>query len=251
VAVVPLLGSYWELYRRHGSPFVTPILPAAFPKLFERTFVYKPGVTSIVDSFLTFRFFDLLRNPVSTIDSVQYPLHRTSLWSQLYGRAHFAHFDPWPPSWELPRNGGQWFTSLVRTLGRLIFLSALFPTSFLMLAVGKRSVAVLRWLSRAKPQPLKLQDLLLDLAVFGYMAFIVAYCLRLRDFAAMKAIFIFPGFLGFLKLFACQYDEFDKRHFEEISVRRAGDALMVALFLFYTADVGALIGQLAHKHVAW
>ena len=69
LAVVPLLGSYWELYRRYGSPFVTPMLPAPFPMLFEKSFVYKPGVTSIADSFLTFRFVDLLRNPVSTTDT--------------------------------------------------------------------------------------------------------------------------------------------------------------------------------------
>ena len=251
LAVVPLLGSYWELYRRYGSPFVTPILPAPFPKLFEKSFVYKPGVTSIADSFLTFRFFDLLRNPVSTNDTAQYPLHRTSLWSQLYGRAHFAHFDSWPPSWELPRNGGQWFTSLVWTLGRLIFLGALLPTILLVMAVGKRLIAALRWLSGANLPQLQLQDWLVDLAVFGYLAFIVVYSLRLRDFAAMKAIFIFPGLLGFLILFAREYDEFYKRHLEETSVRLAGDALMVALLFFYTADVGALIGQLAHKHVAW
>jgi Dolichyl-phosphate-mannose-protein mannosyltransferase len=251
LAVVPKVGSYWELYRRYGSPFVTPILPAPFPKLFEKSFVYKPGVTSIVDSFLTFRLCDLLSNPVSSIDGENYPLHRTSLWSQLYGRAHFAHFDPWPPSWQLPSNGGQWITSLVWTLGRLIFLCALFPTVLLIVAIERRSVAALRWLTKAKsPQP-QLQDWLLDLAVFGYMAFIVAYSLRLRDYAAMKAIFIFPGLLGFLTLFARDYDEFYKRHFERTRIRLAADALMVTLPLFYTAEVIALIGQLALQQVAW
>jgi hypothetical protein len=251
LAVVPKAGSYWELYRRYGSPFVTPMLPPPFPKLFEKTFVYKPGVTSIVDSFLTFRLYDLLSNPISSNDGENYPLHRTSLWSQLYGRAHFAHFDAWPPSWQLPSNGGQCMTSLVWTLGRLVFLCALFPTVLLIMALGRRSVAALRWLTKVKsPQP-QLQDWLLDLAALGYIAFIVAYSLRLRDFAVMKAIFIFPGLLGFLTLFARDYDEFYKRFFKNTPVRLAADMLMVALSLFYIADVIALIGQLAVKRVAW
>jgi hypothetical protein len=247
LAVVPKGGSYWELYRRYGSPFVSPILPAPFPKLFEKTFVYKPGVTSIADSFLTFRLGDLLRHPVSSIDGENYPLHRTSLWSQLYGRAHFAHFDAWPPSWRLPSDGGQWLTCLGRTLGRLIFLCALFPTVLLMVAIGRRGLAALRWLTKAmSPRP-QLQDWLLDLAVFGYLAFIVAYSLRLRDYAAMKAIFLFPGLLGFLTLFARECDGLYKRHVGNPRVRLAADVVMVALLLFYTVDVVALIGQLAVK----
>jgi hypothetical protein len=251
LAVVPRVGSYWELYRRYGSPFVTPMLPAPFPKLFEKSVAYKPGVTSIADAFLTFRLLDLLRNPVSTTDTERYPLHRTSLWSQLYGRAHFAHFDPWPPSWQLPSHDGQWFTSLVRTLARLIFLCALFPTMLLVVAVGKRIVADLRWLIRVKPLRPRLQDWLLDLAVFGYLAFIVVYSLRLRDYAVMKAIFIFPGLLGFLTLFARECEEFYERHFEKPGVRLAADTLMVTLLLLYTADAVALLGQLTLQQVAW
>jgi hypothetical protein len=91
----------------------------------------------------------------------------------------------------------------------------------------------------------------LDLSVFGYMAFIIVYSLRLRDFAVMKAIFIFPGLLGFLTLFARDSDEFYKKHFKKTRVRLAADTLMVALPLFYTADVIALIGHLALKRMTW
>src|SRR3989442_15182227 len=54
--------------------------------------------------------------------------HRTSLWSQLYGRAHFSHFAQHPPSW---RNT----SPLVVTVGRLIFVLALLPTAFLLAGV--------------------------------------------------------------------------------------------------------------------
>ena len=250
LAVVPLLGSYWELYRRYGSPFVTPMLPAPFPKLFEKSFVYKPGVTSIADSFLTFRFFDLLRNPVSTTDTTQYPLHRTSLWSQLYGRAHFAHFDAWPPSWQLPNDGGQRVASLVQNLGRLIFLSALPPTVLLLVALWRRSVSSIRWFAGAKGSDVSLGDWLLYLSVLGGLAFIVVYSLRYRDYAVMKAIFIFPGLLGFLMLFGRECDAFYQRFTDKKAVRLSADMILLSLLFFYTMDILVLIGQLGIQRLA-
>jgi hypothetical protein len=73
VLVVPRAGLYWEHHRRYGTPFVIPIPPAPFPNAFEKTFVYKPGVTSIMDALVTFRLYDLLRNPVSTTDGENTP----------------------------------------------------------------------------------------------------------------------------------------------------------------------------------
>jgi Dolichyl-phosphate-mannose-protein mannosyltransferase len=244
LVVVPRVGPYWEHYRSYGSPFVLPIPPAPFPNFLERTFVYKPGVTSIVDSFMTFRVFGLLRNPVSTTDAEPYPLHRTSLWSQLYGRAHFAHFDAWPPSWRLPNDRGQWAASLVRNLGRLIFLAALFPTMLLLVAIWKRSVCTIRWLAGGKKRQASLGDCLLYLSVSGYLAFIVVYSLRHRDYAVMKAIFLWPGLLGFLTLFASECDAFYQRFLDTKVVRLSADVSLLSLLIFYTVDILALIGQL-------
>jgi hypothetical protein len=244
IIVVPRAGLYWEHYRRYDTPFVIPIPPAPFPNVFEKTFVYKPGVTSLMDSLMTFRLYDLMRNPVSTTDEGTYPLHRTSLWSQLYGRAHFMRFDAWPPSWRLPTDGRQWGTNLVWNLGRLIFLCALFPTILLVVAIWTRIVATLRWLTKATLLQAQLQNWLLDLTVFGYLAFIIIYSLRYRDYAVMKAIFIFPGLLGFLALFAREYDAFDKRYLAEMALRPAADMCIILLLFCYIADVIALIGQL-------
>jgi hypothetical protein len=244
VLVVPRAGLYWEHYRRYGTPFVNPIPPAPFPNAFEKTFVYKPGVTSIMDALGTFRLYDLLRHPLSTTDEGKYPLHRTSLWSQLYGRAHFAHFDAWPPSWRLPREGRPWVTSLGWNLGRLIFLCALFPTILLVVAILRRTVAICRSLTRAKLPSAALQEWLLDLVVFGYLAFIVVYSLRYRDYAVMKAIFIFPALLGFMTFFAREYNAFYNRYLQEKPLRSAADISIMLLLFFYTVDVLALIGQL-------
>jgi Dolichyl-phosphate-mannose-protein mannosyltransferase len=244
VLVVPGGGLYWEHYRRYGTPFVNPIPPAPFPNVFEKTFVYKPGVTSMIDSLVTFRLYDLLRNPMSTTDEEKYPLHRTSLWSQLYGRAHFAHFDAWPPSWRLPTEGGQWVTSLVQNLGRLIFLAALFPTTLLLVATWKRSVSAIRWFAGVKQPHTSLGNWLLYLSVLGYLAFIVVYSLRYRDYAVMKAIFILPGLLGFLMLFAHECAAFYQRFTDKEAVRLSADLILLSLLFFYTVDILVLIGQL-------
>jgi hypothetical protein len=206
-----------------------------------------PGVTSIVDSLLTFRFLDMLINPVITNDPHKYPQHRTSLWSQLYGRTHFAHFDAWPPSWQLPQGRWQWATHLVWNLGRLIFVCALFPTILLLAAMWRRIVAAILSVIRAQPSSLQLGEWLLDLSVFGYIAFIVAYSLQYRDFSVMKAIFIYPGLLGFLILFARECDRFYTWCNNNKLIRLTADLVFSLLFLLYTGDVVVLITQLGIK----
>jgi Dolichyl-phosphate-mannose-protein mannosyltransferase len=247
VTVVARAGPYWDHYRRYGTPFAIPILPAPFPKVFERTLVYKPGVTSIVDALLTFRFVDLLRNPISTTDAEQYPRHRTSLWSQLYGRAHFAHFDDWPPSWRLSTLTWQWARDLGRNLGRLIFLYAIFPTLLLVVALWRQLVATIRWLGNARQSQVRLGEWLLHLAAFGYVAFIVVYALRYRDYAVMKAIFILPGLLGLLTLFARECDAFYRRFADPKAVRLCADMMLISLLVLYTVDILILIGQLGFQ----
>lgn len=243
LAVVPAVGPYWEHYRKYGSPFVTNSTVAPFPHFLERTAWGYPGVTSIVDSFLTFRLLDLLENPVTSPNQTTYPLHRTSLWSQLYGRTHYVHFVAWPPSWQLPRSG---YGRLVRHLGRAILVCALFPTLLLVVAIAKRGAAVSRCLLRSGKEPwTPLSAWLLDLTVFGYIAFIVWYSLRYRNYQVMKAIFLFPGVLAFFTLFAQQCEQFYAWCNQKRAVRLSTDVTFILLLLLYVADVSSLIGQLS------
>ena len=63
-------------------------------------------------------------------DASGYPLHQTSLWSQLYGRLHFVHFDRWPQGceWLRARTALEgpgmpaWFTGNVIALCAVYFL---------------------------------------------------------------------------------------------------------------------------------
>ena len=238
LTLVSVFGPYWGQYRRYGSPFaVGSMRPDPFPNVFKKTYVARPGVTSLIDSYLTFRFFDMLKNPVITNSANDYPLHRTSLWSQLYGRAHFVHFDAWPPSWEKRH----W---VVLWLGRLIFIFALFPTVLLLTGMARGCSSTIRWIGNCiKNGEAPLGDLLLNLAAFGYLAFIILYALRYRDFATMKAIFLFPGLLGYLMLFSYECHRFFAQCTSKLARLSAHTALAVLLVL-YSADVSALAYQL-------
>ena len=72
-------------------------------------------------------------------DASGYPLHQTSLWSQLYGRLHFVHFDSWPPTWESD-------SVIVHWIGRAALVLGLVPTTVLLIGLvreGRRSLMVL------------------------------------------------------------------------------------------------------------
>jgi Dolichyl-phosphate-mannose-protein mannosyltransferase len=244
LAVVPRVGPYWEHYRRYGSPFVTNATPYRFPFMFKKTPPFRPGVTSIADALLTFRLLDMLRTPVITNDPRIYPQHRTSLWSQLYGRTHFARFDAWPPSWQLPPDCRHWATRLVWNLGRLSFLCALLPTILLVVAIWRGILFVVRCLIRIRDSPFRLSNWLINFSIFGYLAFIIIYSLRYREFEFMKSIFIFPGLFSFLLLFAHECDRLYTWVNQSNAIRQSVDVVFLLLCLLYTADVIVLIGQL-------
>lgn len=241
LTVVPSLGPYWGHYRKYGSPFVTNMPRYGLPHVFERDAVQRPGVVSVADSLLTFRFVDMLVHPVITNATSDgwYPRHRTSLWSQLYGRAHFVHFDAWPPSWESR-------TPFVLNLGRAILVLALLPTGILLAAIGRRLVAgVRRLMSRTGESKVVLRDWFFDLAALGYLGFVVLYACRYRDFGVMKAIYLFPGLLAYVTLFARECARFYTwcGHHPRICI--AADVAFVGLLGLYVVDVMVLIRQLA------
>jgi len=232
------LGSYRPNWEDTGNPFAINGDPAPWPHLFERTYVYRPGTTSIADTYFTFRFVELLRYPMITNDPVDYPLHRTSLWSQLYGRAHFGHFAQHPPSWKSTH-------PLVLNLGRLILALALLPTACLLMGILRR-VAVLMIPGRreASSHQARLDEVLYALAAAGFLAFVVLYSLSYRDFSTMKAEFLFPGLLAYLYVFAHEAQRADARWAQWPRLRESGRWVFAALLMLYVTDVIVLAVQL-------
>ncbi len=234
--LAPKIGTYHELYRRYGSPFVTNRIPEAFPRLFEPTvFTGDPGVRSIVESLLTFRIVSLLEDPMLLDhDRDRYPAHRTSLWSQVYGRLNSIRFESAESWW--PRS------ATTRNLPRLTFLVALFPAALFVVG-GCRAIA------RIASDPARVQprQWLVAVAAVGYTAFLVALALRYRDYSFFKPIHAFAGLVAFTVPFGYECDRFYSAFAGRPSVRRMGGALLGALIVLYALDCAALAAQL----LAW
>lgn len=231
--VAPNVGTYRELYRRYGSPFVTNRTPEPFPRLFARTqFGGDPGVRSIAESLFTFRIIDLLREPrVGNGPGEHYPLHRTSLWSQVYARWNSIRFDDYFESWRTR-------SALAPALMRLTFVLALFPAAlFVFGAAG----ALVRLVS--DPDRLRPEQWLVAVTAAGYTAFLIVLALRYRDFSFFKPIHALAGLLAFLVPFGYACDRFYSPS-DGAGVRRIGDVLLAALIVLYAFDCGWLAAQL-------
>ncbi len=232
--IAPKVGTYWTQYRRYGSPFVTNRVAESFPRLFEPTdFGGDPGVRSIAESIFTFRIIDLLKHPVTPSRddrSDEYPPHRTSLWSQIYGRLNFIEFETME-SWR-PRS------PIVMDIGRVMFVVALFPAALLVFGACTAIARV-----RSDLRRVRAHEWLIGIAAAGYTAFLIALALRYRDFSFFKPIHAFAGLLAFLVPFGRACERFHAR-FDGRMIARVGDVLLGALIVLYALDATLLAVRL-------
>lgn len=235
-----LYGPYHESRKATGSYFSINVPPDPLPPLIEETYRGRPGTTSVLNTFFTFRFIDLLAHPVLSNDPVRYPQHRTSLWSQLYGRTAFVHFDQWPPSWAET-------SSQVVRLGRMILLLAILPASFLVIGLyrGARFLQQTAWYGRMTAQDLP--ALLLTTAAFGYLALSVVSALKYHDFATMKAAYVFPGLLGFLFLWCSGADSCFRQLRRWPMILKSVMTALVLLLGLQVVDIAILLDRLASQ----
>jgi len=198
LAVAPFFGQYAGKYLRDGSPFVTNHEKDRPPRLFEESYEWRsgvrsrPGVLSVFSAYFTFRFGDMLRTPMQNNQVYRYPLHRTSFWSCIFGRTFFARFDCWPPSW---RTHEPW----VLRLGRALLVLGLIPACLLFFGGLEIVSGALRRIREGLDPVLdwEASSVLLVLVSF---CFLIAYTCNYRDFSTAKAVFFYPGLLGFLSL---------------------------------------------------
>jgi hypothetical protein len=250
--LAPILGPYWEHYRRYGTPLPNNVGVKADPLPFRLPPEAKAGEVSVLSALFTFPFVELVRNPVIPTDEsgrhLQYP---TSLWAELYARTHFVHFDAWPRSWQLPTRKWQWVPNAVLDVGRVIFILALLPTIMMLGGLLKSLYSAIRSFVVARLADRPLSDWLLIISSIGYILFIVALRLQFKDFGAIKAIYFFPGFLGFFLLFARECERFYVWCADKKIVRRSADAIFTALCILYAADAAALLAQLGYSMTFW
>ncbi len=227
LTIVPVGAGYISNYEQYKTPFVLVFEKDPPPAFAERSYVQRPGITSIVDGYFTFRYFDMIRQPYisSTIDN--YPLHRTSLWSQLYGRTMFMHFDQHPRSWQSTSN------EIVFT-GRLLIILGLVP---LLLLIRGMVVSM-------KDLFTKKEELILNwihlVFVFGFLLFMVKYSYSYRDYSIMKSIFIFPALPSFIKFFMHGFDSIKSK-----AILKLIWISILTIILLSIYDICFLIDQLS------
>lgn len=236
LTVVPIAGQYVQRYRDHGTPFVINISPSPLPALVTKTEEKRPGVRSVLDAFGTFRLFDLLRSPVITTQRPEsYPEHRTSLWTQLYGRAHFVHFDQWPPAWKNQHPG-------IFALGRTIFVLALVPTALCIMGFFLTGSSMVQSIRERRVEAL--DQWIVVVGALGWIAFVMLYSLRYRDFSVMKFIFILPAIASAVVFLGTGMETvLNGSHHQRWA--RFLPPVVTVLSILYCVDIGWLIFQLA------
>jgi hypothetical protein len=229
------LNQYISNYQKYGSPFLMNMDRQPFPNFFEKTEVARPGIVSIYDGLFTFKFIDLLKHPIIDNGS-DYSANRTSLWTQLYGRAYSVHFDNWPPTWSA--NGDQDFNLI-----RVIFILALLPTFLLVFGVLLEIFVLTKSIfKRDKVLASTTHYGLAAITLIGYVFFIIIYSLLYRDFSVMKVIFIYPALITFPLFFIRAVEFFELRLKNRFHwVRAVFTVWIVTLFVLFTADILTMI----------
>ncbi len=190
--LVGYFGGYYDDFKKYDHPFMynTPVGEA--PNFLEETTFRRPGVKSIASGYFTFRFFDMIKNPTITNEyGDNYPLHRTSVWSQLYGRSHFLYFDNWP--------AGKWQSNnpAMMNVGRGALILALIPSILFLLGFFKDLKKWRRLFSERSFNFLNENpSWMFSIFNVGFLVFIILFTAFGRDYSFMKIIYLFPGILA-------------------------------------------------------
>lgn len=183
-------GEYYKTYKKYDTLVVynTPI--GEIPHFYKESTFRRPGVKSIYGGYFTFRIIDMIQHPIVNNNADEYQLHRTSVWSQLYGRTHFLYFDDWPP--------GKWrkVKPWIYTVGSISLALALIPTLFLCIGF---LIDMKVYIQLIKEKNLGLLQTnfswIFHTFFIGFVSFIVLFTLKGRDYSFMKIIYLFPVLL--------------------------------------------------------
>lgn len=236
VSIVGYFGQYYGNFKKYDKPisFNAPLnkeLHSIKGENFGR-----PGIKSILGGYFTFRLFDMIRQPKITNSKYTYPKHRTSVWSQLYGRTHFLYFDDWPP--------GIWQSNdpMMMSAGRAAFILALFP-SFLFLLGTFNELKI--WLIALKDKNFdfirRSNEWIFHVFIVGFAAFIILFTALGKDFSFMKIIYVFPGLLAALIPFSKGFEQAFAYFKHNKSITWFFDTMIIGLLISYVIPVLNLI----------
>ena len=238
-SVVPFANPYRDNIVRSHSPFVNdafrpPGGSGGFDAAQEMIEVPRPPIAWVLEDLLTFRIFELLREPYVDFDSTA--AHRTSLWSQLYGWTMFVRFPPLA--------GDEGRKSLL--LGRICMALGLLPLAAVVLGVAYRLRAVALGFRRDGNRWFAVDDDWIDLIpvmvlIASMIAVVVRYHRTAVLFTWMNPIYLLPALLPFYKLFLDGLELLWRRWPRPVTI---GMAAMVAAS---TTDLALLIRDLTSR----
>jgi hypothetical protein len=195
LAIVPWAGGYYNNYKQYGNLTISTWEKDPAPYFFKKTFITRAGLRSMFEGYFTFRYPDMIRQPYINNEWNNYPMHRTSLWSQMYGRTVFMHFDQWPIGW-------QTHSPYIMTVGRILIITGIIPLAFFLLGLTTGCFAFAKKLLQRDRAYFAAPEQYLHVPVIlAFLASSVFYTYNYRDFSSMKSIYIFPGLLAYLKAF--------------------------------------------------
>jgi hypothetical protein len=229
-------GGFYNNMKNYNQLVIynTPI--AEMTNIYEETTYDRPGIKSIIGGFFTFRIFDMLKHPIITNDKYKYPIHRTSLWSQLYGRTHFLYFDNWPR--------GVWSKTnpTMLLIGRISLLLALFPSTIFIIGIYKEIKDWIIAIVKNKYDFIKINgNWIFHIFFWGFIFFIILFNLKGRDFSFMKIIYIFPGILVATNILLRGYDYTYNYIKKNLALYLTSNILLFVLLISYLIPIFHLI----------
>ncbi len=224
-----LFSPYIHNYQKLNNPFVTNIPRAPPPHFLKVTKFYRPGITSIAQGYFSFNFINLIEIPYSTNGYVFYPKHRTSLWSEMYGRFYSIHFPQWPPSWQDK-------SSMIIFLTRIILLLAILPTCIILLGLINEVLVI--------GSLMKKNNTWIFLIVFlFFIASLIYYTYIYRDSGGFKPLYLYPSILSIVLFFVKGEEYIEAKHTSYSAI----NTILIIFIFFEIFDITLLLTHLMFK----
>ena len=243
IAPLPWLGGYVSAARVTGDPFTMVMAKHEPPFFFEKTDRGRPGIQSVWSGYLTFRLVDALEHPYTSNAPPLEPQHRSSFWTQLYGRFFYTRFESWPAQWHVQN-------ALLEDVGRADLVLALSVALVALVGWAVSVRATLLRLPTIFSRALEAREYLRIISLGSASAFLVSLVkvtATLRDYCAMKPMYLLPAMFGFAYLYLEGWRAFEDRW---PRARRVLAALVVALMILQAVDVAWLADDLTRVHDA-
>jgi hypothetical protein len=142
------------------------------------------------------------------------------------------HFDQWPPSWQTK-------ATLIINVGRILIIIGMIPLLIFLLGLFKGlSQTVKIFFKKGVSALSESNDYIHLIVTVVFLLCSVIYSYGIRDFSSMKSIYIFPGFISYIKLFLDKYSSIQSKTILKIIFIVL--AIIVILSIF---DIGYLIYQ--------